>query len=319
MVDEPSAGIPRVLHLEDDPNDAALIRFHLKTKKFSCDLTWVSAEREFVSALAGGKFDIVLSDYRMPLYDGDKALRFVRDHYPNLPFIMLTGELGEDRAIETLKRGATDYVLKGNLARLIPSIERALRESAVDAERRRADKELKELKDVLARELSDMRRLHRLSVHLLEERGVEPLLKRVLEACIELLGAQKGTVQILDGAAGGLSIAAHAGFDDEFLEHFRWVQVGRNCACGKALEEARRFVIADVLADPRFSDLQPYFHKEKITSVVSTPLLGRDRKVFGMLSVHFQQPHMLAERELELLDLYVQQAERVIEARQDAM
>src|SRR5687768_9126440 len=92
---------PAILHLEDDPNDAALVRFHLRAKKFDCTITWVQTEAAFQSALAAGGVDLVLSDYRMPQYDGDQALRFVRTRYPHLPFIMLTGELGEDRAIET--------------------------------------------------------------------------------------------------------------------------------------------------------------------------------------------------------------------------
>src|SRR5262249_37340304 len=138
-----SQSIPRpaILHLEDDSNDAALISFHLKSKKFDCVITWVNCREDFARALSGGKYDLILSDHRMPGFDGDEALRFVRTNYEHLPFIMLTGELGEDRAIETIKRGATDYVLKGNLARLVPSIERALREARVEAERIRSEME----------------------------------------------------------------------------------------------------------------------------------------------------------------------------------
>jgi len=137
----------RILHLEDDSSDAALIQFHLKAKKFDCILKWVSTEADFKAALAQGGHDLILSDYRMPGFDGDQALQFVRTRYPHLPFIMLTGELGEDRAIETLKRGATDYVLKGNLARLVPSIERSLREARSQVERSRGEQEVRDLKD----------------------------------------------------------------------------------------------------------------------------------------------------------------------------
>src|SRR5689334_11398686 len=115
-------GRPSILHLEDDSNDAELIRFHLRSKKFDCAITWVKSPQEFIRALGTGMFDLVLSDYRMPGFTGDEALHLVRMDHDHLPFIMLTGELGEDRAIETIKRGATDYVLKGNLARLVPAI-----------------------------------------------------------------------------------------------------------------------------------------------------------------------------------------------------
>src|SRR5262252_9725312 len=96
-----------ILHLEDSSDDAVLISLRLKELKCPYSLQWVATPREFVDALADGGVHIVLSDYRMPGYDGDEALRFVRQNHGPLPFIMLTGELGEERAIETIKRGAT--------------------------------------------------------------------------------------------------------------------------------------------------------------------------------------------------------------------
>src|SRR5579862_5160962 len=202
---------PAILHLEDDPNDAALIQFHLKSKQFDCSIVWVSTRGEFAKALAAGGFDLILSDYRMPGFDGDQALSYVRENHDHLPFIMLTGELGEDRAIETIKRGATDYVLKGNLARLVPSIERALREAHAEAERRRSEAELRDIKDRLARELRDMQRLHQLSAHLLSDKNPDRMLHRVLEAVIQLLGADKATVQLYDEVSRTLLLKRHIG------------------------------------------------------------------------------------------------------------
>jgi CheY-like chemotaxis protein len=91
-------GRPSLLHLEDDSNDAELIKFHLRSKRFDCVITWVKSSAEFIEALETGTFDLVLSDYRMPGFTGDDALRVVRTGHTHLPFIMLTGELGEDRA-----------------------------------------------------------------------------------------------------------------------------------------------------------------------------------------------------------------------------
>jgi len=303
---------PAILHLDDDSNDAELIRFHLKSKKFDCVITWVHTPEEFAGALAARTFDIVLSDYRMPGYDGDQALRFVRANYGHLPFIMLTGELGEDRAIETIKRGATDYVLKGNLARLVPSIERALREARAEMERIRAELELRELKDRLARELADMQRLHALSAHLLRGASLDPMLQHVLEACIELLDAEKGTVQTHDEPSRSLIMKGQVGFQSDILKHFATVRLGQG-VCGLALEKQTRVIAEDVHVDDRFIEIRPYFILEGLVACVATPFFGHDGRILGMLNAHFSRRHRPSDHELKLLDLYVQQAERVVE------
>ncbi len=302
-----------ILHLEDNPDDAALVRINLRRDRFECDLTWVQDRQEFVQALATGAFDLILSDYRMPGFDGDQALKYAIEHHPELPFIMVTGELGEDRAIETLKRGATDYVLKGNLTRLTPAIERALRDAKAAAERRRTDKELTMLRESLALELADMRRLHDLSVRLLGSDDVNSVLHQVLQACTELLGANKGNVQIFDEEVDALRIVTQVGFDPEFLETFRLVPLGRGCVCSVAMKLRKRVIVEDIFADDRFSDARPSFARLGLSACTSTPLFCRDGKLFGMLSNHFDKPHRPSERTLQLLDLYIQQAEPVIE------
>jgi len=301
-----SARPPAILHLEDDSSDAALIQFHLKSKKFAASITWVSTWEEFAKALAAGGFDLILSDYRMPGFDGDQALSYVRENHDHLPFIMLTGELGEDRAIETIKRGATDYVLKGNLARLVPAIERALREARAEADRRRSEIELR-----------DMHRLHQLSAHLLSDRNPDRMLHRVLEAVIQLLGADKATIQLYDEASRTLLLKRHIGFSDELEKQYGSVEVGRDCTCGRAIERRERVITEDVHADERVAGLRDFFHQEGLVGCVSTPLLGHEGKVLGMLSAHFKRVYRPEARELGLLDLYVQQAARVMEYMQE--
>jgi PAS domain S-box-containing protein len=134
----------RVLHLEDDIRDAELVRATLESEGLPTDLTRVEAEQEFVSALKDGSFDLILADYTLPSFDGLSALRLAQEHAPDVPFLFVSGTLGEDVAIEALKRGATDYVLKTRLARLGPSLTRALREAREKAERKRAEQALRD-------------------------------------------------------------------------------------------------------------------------------------------------------------------------------
>jgi PAS domain S-box-containing protein len=133
----------RVLHLEDDRIHADLARALLAEEGIACTMELVASEADFTAALAGGEIDLVLADYTLPGFDGMKALALVRERFPELPFIFLTGTMGEEIAIDSLKRGATDYILKGRLSRLAPAVRRALAEVDERAERRRAEEALR--------------------------------------------------------------------------------------------------------------------------------------------------------------------------------
>lgn len=133
----------RVLHLEDNARDAELVQATLETEGLATNLTRVETEQDFVAALQPEKFDVVLADYTLPSFDGLSALQVAQKRTPDLPFIFVSGTLGEDVAIEALKHGATDYVLKTRLARLAPSVQRALGEAREKAERKRAEAALR--------------------------------------------------------------------------------------------------------------------------------------------------------------------------------
>ena len=117
-----------VLVLEDDPVDAELQLAMLERAGIACDARRVATEGDFTAALADGPWDLVLADYSLPMFSGAEALALVRARDLSLPFIFISGTLGEERAIESLRAGATDYVLKHNLARLAPAVRRALAE-----------------------------------------------------------------------------------------------------------------------------------------------------------------------------------------------
>jgi PAS domain S-box-containing protein len=143
----------RVLHLEDDPKDTKLVQAALEKEGIGSDLTRFEKEEDFVIAVKSGNFDLILADYTLPSFDGFSALKIVLQYSPDLPFIFVSGTLGEEVAIEALKTGATDYVLKTRLARLGPAVERAMREAREKADRKRAEQALrqseKELRNVI--------------------------------------------------------------------------------------------------------------------------------------------------------------------------
>src|ERR1700691_4999681 len=132
----------RILYLEDDPRDAELVQETLEAGGIDCDLTRVETQDELAAALQQGGFDLILADYTLPSFDGLSALRIAQKGWPQLPFIFVSGTLDEELAIEALKIGATDYVFKTRLSRIVPSVQRALREAEERTERRRAQEAL---------------------------------------------------------------------------------------------------------------------------------------------------------------------------------
>jgi PAS domain S-box-containing protein len=133
-----------VLHLEDSPLDAELILGSLTEGGIACTIQRVDTREAFEAALRAGPLDLILADYSLPLFDGIAALHLARELRPDVPFIFVSGALGEELAIDTLKSGATDYVLKHRLERLVPSVRRALREARERADRLQAQEALRQ-------------------------------------------------------------------------------------------------------------------------------------------------------------------------------
>jgi PAS domain S-box-containing protein len=133
----------RILYLEDDPKDAELVQAMLGAEGVACEVTRVETRADFVASLERDGFDLILADYSLPSFDGISALKLAVDKRPELPFIFVSGTMGEEVAIEALKIGATDYVLKTRLSRILPSVQRALREGEERAERTFAEEALR--------------------------------------------------------------------------------------------------------------------------------------------------------------------------------
>ena len=132
----------KILHLEDNPLDAELVEANLLVGGFEPEILRVDTRPDFIAALENNSFELILADYSLPSFDGLEALQIAREVCPDLPFIIISGALGEELAIETLKSGATDYILKHRLERLVPSVQRALRESAEREARKQAERDL---------------------------------------------------------------------------------------------------------------------------------------------------------------------------------
>lgn len=119
----------QILHLEDSPFDAALILDQLEDGELACAVTHAMNKSDFEAAILNRRFDVILCDFNLPGYSGFDAMEFAKIHQPEVPVIILSGALDDEQAVQSLKHGATDYILKERLARLVPAIRRALDEA----------------------------------------------------------------------------------------------------------------------------------------------------------------------------------------------
>src|SRR5256886_13793639 len=133
-----------ILNLEDDVDDAEQIGRELRKGGFSFDLERLVTQGEFILLHQEDRPDVILSDHELPAFNGFEALAVARKECPDVPFIFVTGLMGEEKAIETFERGAIDYVLKSRLSRLVPVVQRAVREARERAERLKQEQVLRE-------------------------------------------------------------------------------------------------------------------------------------------------------------------------------
>ena len=171
-----------ILYLEDNPRDAELVRDNLRQASVACELRVACDRAEYEAALVQTRFDLIFSDYRLPNYDGMAALALARERQPEVPFILISGTLGEEMSVDCMSRGATDYVLKTRLDRLVPAVVRALKEAEEHRKRREVEQEREHL-------LRWQQGLNRVQQSLLAPASLEDKLRQVTDSIVRLFGA----------------------------------------------------------------------------------------------------------------------------------
>src|SRR5260221_2526024 len=134
----------RILHLEDSEGDCELVHRLLVNDGIDCDIVRCDSREKFIEDLGKKNFDLIFADCTVPQFNGQHALELACQHAPEIPFIFVSGTIEEDSAIESLRSGATDYVLKGRLSRLVPAVRRALAETEERAKSREMEQRLRQ-------------------------------------------------------------------------------------------------------------------------------------------------------------------------------
>jgi PAS domain S-box-containing protein len=178
------------------------------------------------------------------------------------------------------------------------------------SERKRTDRAMREKEQLLQAETAALAKLNELSTRLWRAKSLSEGLDEMLRALLELLGADKGNIQLLDPESGMLTIRAQIGFEQDFRDFFRELAV-----------RGERIIIEDVDTDASFAPLRATAHAAGFRAVISTPLVGADGSALGIAATHFRSPHRPTEQQLRRLDLYLRQASDFIQrcAMEDAL
>lgn len=289
----------RILILEDEPTDAELMERELRKAGIVFVSQRVDNKDAFIQALEEFRSDVVLADYKRPNFGGLAALKIVRRTHPEVPVIIVTGMLGDEPAIELLKAGAKDYVLKGNLARLAPAIQRALSEEHGIRTRKAAEQALQKVNRML-RVLSEC---NTLLIHAEKEQELFNDICRMLVVKGGYRMAWVGLAEHDDGKT--VRPLAHRGYEAGYLENTRisWAdgEQGQSLA-GTAIRTGAVQIAQDLVTDSRMA---PWWRhevsKRGYASGIAVPLKN-ESGAFGVLAIFASQTNAFTDEEVGLLE-----------------
>lgn len=289
----------QLLSLEDSPLDAEVIHLTLTEDGIDCELLRVETRVDFVEALSTRSFDLILADYSLPGFDGMAAMEIARTFYPDIPFIFVSGSMGEELVIEALKQGATDYVLKHNLGRLVPCVQRALQEAEHKRKRREAEVAMAEgeaswrlLYDVTSGLLASVDQPATLMQNLFDQ----------LAPQLDLDSYYYYSLEATDQDAV-LQLQNYTGLTPEQAEQFQQVELGQYL-CGWVAQNCQQLVLnqTEIATHPRAAGICSM----GVTSYSGQPLIIREQ-LLGTLSFTSFRRTAFTPREIDLLGLTANQ------------
>src|SRR5574341_450984 len=193
----------RVRLVEGSEDDARLLLRELKRGGYDVEFERVETANAMKSALANQAWDLILCDYSLPQFNAPHALNVLKESDYDLPFIIISGTIGEESTVSALKAGAHDFIVKGNMARLIPAIQRELKDAEVRHERRQREREL----EAIALVSATMR-----SANTLDE-----MLPRLLDQTLELIGTESGSIWLYDPACDTVNLILQRGWEKDLI------------------------------------------------------------------------------------------------------
>ena len=287
----------RILFVEDQKADAERAIHQLKRAGMACDWRRVETEQSLLDSLDEFSPNLILSDFSLPQFDGLSALRISREKAPLVPFVFLSGTIGEERAIQALRAGAVDYVLKENMARLAPAIRRAIDEAAARAEQSRQQEQIARLNRVL-RMLSGVNGL------VLRIRDRNELLRETCRLAVAEGGYMSAIACAEVPAATSIQPVAWSSLDDQMAGEMSEC-VGRAAALEgsvlhKVVTSGTEFMCNDTRTCDTEDELVTLLARSGLLSLVILPLLV-DGTAIAVLMLAAPDAGVLSDEELQML------------------
>lgn len=276
----------RVLIAEDSDDDAQLILQRLERHGYQCVAKQVMAALDLQTALATESWDIILCDYVMPGFDAMAALEIVKLHGEDIPVIVVSGTVGEDVAVATLKHGAHDYILKQNLTRLGPAVDSEIK--AASARRH-------------GRLLEAVTSSHSEVLEMILNGTPLKIILDYIALRIERLSPHGALCSILLTNAAGthLEHGATPSLPEDFVAAINPVHIACGMgSCGHAAALKQTVVIEDILTHPNWAHLRSLVQRHRLRSCWSVPVFSPEKEVVGTMAVYYRSPRAPIPEEL---------------------
>ncbi len=275
-----------ILLAEDSDDDALLVLNELRRQKFDFEYMRVMTSAEFRSRLKAGKPDVILCDYAMPSFEAPDALEILRESGRDIPLIVVSGTIGEDVAVEMMRLGAADYLLKNNLIRLGAAVEREVRE----ADSRR----LRRLLDIFADGQTEVLEM------ILNGQPLQRILARIIER-LESLAPDEvfGSILLANAAGTHLEYGSAPSLPPGFQEAIGSVPIEIGAGtCGTAAALDGLVVAEDIATDPAWASFREVALQHGLHSCWSIPVYSSEHGILGSMAIYRRAPHSPDSEEL---------------------
>jgi putative nucleotidyltransferase with HDIG domain len=273
----------RILLIEDSEDDARLVLREVRRGGYEVESERVETANAMQAALRRQPWDLIICDFSLPSFNAPKALELLKESRIDLPFIIVSGTIGEESAVNALKAGAHDFIIKGNFARLIPAIQRELKDAAIRRERRERERELEAIALISAR--------------LRTAKTFNEMLSHLLDQTLELVQGEAGSIWLYDPVNEVIELKTQRGWNDEFIGSS--YKLGEGIP-GWVVQRGKALVTREFRQDEQV----PEENRSPIPSGVGgacVPLHTED-SIVGVMFIHVTLPRELTPGEIRILN-----------------
>ena len=273
----------RILLIEDSEEDARLVLREVQRGGYEVESERVETANAMQVALRRQPWDLIICDFSLPSFNAPKALELLKESRIDLPFIIVSGTIGEESAVNALKAGAHDFIIKGNFARLIPAIQRELKDAAIRRERRERERELEAIALISAR--------------LRTAKTFNEMLSHLLDQTLELVQGEAGSIWLYDPVNEVIELKTQRGWNDEFIGSS--YKLGEGIP-GWVVQRGKALVTREFRQDEQV----PEENRSPIPSGVGgacVPLHTED-SIVGVMFIHVTLPRELTPGEIRILN-----------------